>query len=164
VLRLAQDPAEPEPRVGRGVDAARIAAEVVGIAAKRMDAGDALLVFVEGTRSRDAAMHRALPGVARYLEYPDALLVPIGLAGTEKLVRIGDERLHPARIRARVGAPLDGRLLLERCRNRRALIMDAVGLAIAEQLPAQYRGSYAVADPALEPARQILASLRATGC
>lgn len=154
----ASDEALMPPR-----EAARIAAEMLGVAAKRMDAGDALLVFVEGTRSRDGAMQRALPGVARYLEYPDALLVPIGLAGTEKLVRIGDERLHPARIRARVGAPLDGRVLLERCRNRRALIMDAVGLAIAEQLPAEYRGVYAVADPALDDARQTLASLQPRG-
>jgi 1-acyl-sn-glycerol-3-phosphate acyltransferase len=154
----ASDEALMSPR-----EAARIAAEVVGVAAKRMDAGDALLIFVEGTRSRDGAMQRALPGVARYLEYPDALLVPIGLTGTEKLVRIGDERLHSARIGARVGAPLDGRLLLERCRNRRAMIMDAVGLAIAGQLPAEYRGAYASVDPALEPARQILTSLCAPG-
>jgi hypothetical protein len=42
--------------------------------------------------------------------------------------------------------------------------LDAVGLAIAEQLPAEYRGAYAGADPALEAARQILASLPATRC
>ncbi len=149
----ASDEALMSPR-----EAARIAAEIVGVAAKRMDAGDALLVFVEGTRSRDGSMQRALPGVARYLDYPDALLVPVGLAGTEELVRIGDERLHPARISARIGAPIESRLLLERCRNRRALIMDAVGFAIAAALPERYRGVYAGADPALAPAREIFES------
>jgi hypothetical protein len=126
-----------------------------------MDAGDALLVFVEGTRSRDGAMRRALPGVARYLDYPDALLVPIGLAGTQELVRIGDERLHRARISARVGPPLESRVLLERCRNRRGLIMDAVGFAIAELLPAAYRGAYAGGDPGLEPASDLRVARRA---
>lgn len=154
----ASDEALMSPR-----EAARIASETLGVAARRMDAGDALLVFVEGTRSRDGEMQRALSGVARYLDYPDALLVPIGLTGTEQLVRIGDERLHQARVCARIGRPIESRLLLERCRNRRALCMDAVGFAIAGLLPPPYRGAYAGGDPALEPARQIADSLAAAG-
>ncbi len=154
----ASDEALMPPR-----EAARISLDMVRLAGERMDAGDALLVFVEGTRSREGAMQRALPGVARYLEYPDALLVPIGLTGTEKLVTIGDERLHPARVTARIGAPIQARVLLERCRNRRALCMDTLGFAIAALLPVEYRGVYAGDDPALQAAREIARSLAVAG-
>ena len=43
-------------------EVARLALETIEIARERQGKGDALLVFVEGTRSRTASMQRALPG------------------------------------------------------------------------------------------------------
>jgi 1-acyl-sn-glycerol-3-phosphate acyltransferase len=140
-------------------EVARISAESIRVAQSRLDAGERLLVFVEGSRSRNARLERALAGVTRYLEHPGLLLIPVGLAGTEKIVAIGDESLHPARATARFGAPIDAALLLARCKHRRQLVMDVVGLRIASLLPESYRGVYASADPALEPAREIAESL-----
>jgi 1-acyl-sn-glycerol-3-phosphate acyltransferase len=146
----ATDEAVMSPR-----DVARISAETIRVAQARLDAGDRLLVFVEGSRSRSAQMQRALAGVARYLEYPGALLLPVGLAGTEKLVPIGQESLHRARVHARIGAPLDAGVVLERCKRRRQLVMDVVGFRIARLLPEGYRGVYDGGDPALSAAREI---------
>jgi 1-acyl-sn-glycerol-3-phosphate acyltransferase len=147
----ASDEAVMPPR-----EVARISAESIREAQSRMDAGDRLLVFVEGTRSRTAELQRALAGVARYLDYPGALLLPVALTGTENLVPIGQESLHRARVHARIGAPIDASQLLERCKRRRQLVMDVVGFHIARLLPESYRGVYGAADPSLEPARALV--------
>ncbi len=150
----ASDEAVMPPR-----EVARISAESIRVAQARLDQGDRLLVFVEGSRSRGARLERALAGVARYLEHPGALLLPVGLAGTENLVPIGQDALHRARVHVRVGAPLDAALVLERCKRRRQLVMDVVGFRIASLLPESYRGVYASGDPALGPAREIAEGL-----
>jgi 1-acyl-sn-glycerol-3-phosphate acyltransferase len=128
-------------------EVARLARETIEMADRRLRAGDALLLFVEGTRSRTASMQRALPAVARYLEYPDALLVPLAVTGSEKFVPIGEERLTPTRVTFRVGRPAPGPSLSERCEGNRRLMMDAVGFAIARLLPAEYRGTYSEGGP-----------------
>jgi 1-acyl-sn-glycerol-3-phosphate acyltransferase len=150
----ASDEAVMPPR-----EVARISAESIRVAQSRLDANERLLVFVEGSRSRNARLERALAGVTRYLEYPGLLLLPVGLVGTERIVSIGSEHLHAARAHARFGAPIEASLLLERCKRRRQLVMDAVGFKIASVLPEAYRGVYAGGDPALEPAREIAESV-----
>ncbi len=62
----------------------------------------------------------------------------------------------------RVGAPIEADTLRERCGRNRALMMDVVGLRIAQELPPDYRGIYGTADAedaGLAPAREIAASL-----
>jgi 1-acyl-sn-glycerol-3-phosphate acyltransferase len=136
-------------------EVARLARETIAIAAERQAAGDALLIFVEGTRSRNGAMQRALQGVTRYFEEPERILVPLGLHGTERFVPVGDERLYPTHVTFRVGRPVEARVLAERCGSNRALRMDAIGAAIARLLPAEYRGVYADDLPEQEEARRI---------
>jgi 1-acyl-sn-glycerol-3-phosphate acyltransferase len=141
-------------------DVARLSAEMLGVAEQRLALGDALLVFVEGTRSRTGRMQRALSGVARYLEIADAALFPVGIAGSERLVPIEEEeRLHPTRVRVQVGAPIDAADLRARCGRRRPLAMDAIGLRIAALLPPEYRGVYDGSDAALAEARAIADAL-----
>ncbi len=142
-------------------EVAKLAADTLRTVAERHAAGDHLLVFVEGTRSRDAQMQRALPAVSRYLSGAETLVVPVAIRGSEQLVPVGEERIHRARVSVRLGRPFGGADLLRACRGKRALAMDAVGLAIARALPSAYRGAYADDAPGLDEARSVVKSLAA---
>lgn len=134
----SSDEAVMQPR-----DVARAARRCIDVAHERLRAGDALLVFAEGSRSRTAEMQQTLAGVSRYLDTPGTLVLPIGIVGTETLFPIGAQALTPVRIVARVGPPIDADALRARCDGDRRLVMDAVGEAIAALLPTEYRGVYA---------------------
>jgi hypothetical protein len=114
---------------------------------------------VEGTRSRSLAMHRGLAAVSRYLEGPTRWIVPFGLWGSEALLRLDEEQIHPARVEARVGKPIRPEDLFERCTGKRPLAIDTVGLLIADLLPDRYRGFYSGEDAGLAAAREIAGSL-----
>lgn len=146
-------------------EVALLAKETIAIAHDRQVAGDALLVFVEGTRSRTFAMQRALPAVARYFDDPKALLVPLGIAGSERFIPVGEERIRPTRVTFRVGQPVEAGEVAGACGGNRRLIMDVIGVAIARLLPPEYQGLYGeagappeVADDLAE-ARDIAARL-----
>lgn len=130
--------AEMAPR-----EVARAARQSIAAAYERLRRGDALLLFGEGTRSRTGGMQRLLPGAARYLEGPVSWVLPVGLAGSERLFAVDAQAPAPARITAHVGAPLRVAALLDGTEGHRQDAVDAVGLAVAECLPAPYRGVYA---------------------
>ncbi len=123
-------------------EVARAARQAIDAARDRLDAGDALVLFAEGTRSRSGEMGSMLPGAARYVESGDPWLVPIGLAGSEHLFPVDAANVRPARVAMRIGAPIAADRLFEASEGNRKTVMDAVGLAIAEQLPPPYRGVY----------------------
>ena len=118
------------------------ARRVIEIAHERLRLGEALLVFAEGTRSRSGEMQRLLPGVARYLDSPGTLILPVGIAGSEALFPIDEDSLNPVRLQVRIGEPIQAAALRERSGGSRQRVMDAIGFAIAANLPAQYRGAY----------------------
>jgi 1-acyl-sn-glycerol-3-phosphate acyltransferase len=124
-------------------EVARAARQAIDVAFARLAAGDALLLFGEGTRSRTASMQPILPGVARYFERPGTLVLPIGLTGPEALFPVDAATVHPTRIVVRVGAPFAAVSLLGHARGNRRVAVDAIGLAVAELLPPSYRGVYA---------------------
>lgn len=137
-------------------EVARLAARSLAAAHERLDAGDALLIFVEGTRSRSGTMQRALSGVARYLKRPELLVVPFGLAGSERLTPIANaEFLYRTRVHARVGQPFTAASLLHCCRRRPSLAMDVVGFRIASCLPRGYRGVYDGSQTELATASEL---------
>jgi 1-acyl-sn-glycerol-3-phosphate acyltransferase len=138
---------------------ARAARRSIDIAHERLRLGEALLVFAEGTRSRTRGLQPMLAGVTRYLDGPDTWVLPVGIIGTEAMFPIGDEALHPVRIVARVGRPIAAGRLRERAQGDRRLMMDGVGLAIAELLPPEYRGAYADDVTDLGDARRLLRDL-----
>jgi 1-acyl-sn-glycerol-3-phosphate acyltransferase len=150
-----------EDAVMNAREVARAARRSIEIAHERLALGEALLVFAEGTRSRTSELQQLLTGVTRYLEGPDAWILPVGIAGTEELYPIGEDVLHPVRAVARAGRPMLASELRRRAGDDRRLIMDVVGLAIARVLPEPYRGKYADGEPDLDPARELLASLDA---
>jgi 1-acyl-sn-glycerol-3-phosphate acyltransferase len=137
-------------------EVARAARRAIEVAHERLKAGDALVIFAEGRRSRTAAMHPLLGGAARYLEIPGTTVLPVGLIGTDALFPIGDASITPSRVVMTVGRPLDVSAILDHAGGDRRRAMDAIGLAIADLLPLAYRGvygdaqSFAAAKDALE--------------
>ncbi|MCC6217508.1 MAG: hypothetical protein IT376_21805 [Polyangiaceae bacterium] len=141
-------------------DVARFAARAFEALAERRAAGDHVLVFVEGARSRSGRMQAALPAVSRYLDPPGTLVVPLAILGSDRLVPLGEERARPAVVTVHVGAPIDAARLRDAAAGNRKRMMDAVGLAIAGQLPEERRGAYGEASPALARAEEALAAAR----
>jgi 1-acyl-sn-glycerol-3-phosphate acyltransferase len=123
-------------------DVARAARRAIDVAGARLAAGDALVLFGEGRRSRTAAMQPMLAAVSRYLELADVRVLPVGLEGPEALFPVDDAALHPARIVMRVGKPFQAKDLLTHANGDRRVVMDAIGLAIAELVSPAYRGAY----------------------
>ena len=136
-------------------EVARAARQAIEVAGARLSAGDVLLLFGEGTRSRSATMQPMLAGVARYLETPATRVVPVALTGSESLFPVDASTVRPSRIRVSVGRPLAAASLIAHARGNRRLVMDAIGLAIAELLPPSYRGVYADAAALSEAARVL---------
>jgi 1-acyl-sn-glycerol-3-phosphate acyltransferase len=129
----------------RSRDVARAARQAIEVARGRLRNGDALLLFGEGTRSRTAEMQPMLAGVARYFDMPGTWILPVALSGPEALFPI-EGKLRPARLILHAGQPIRAQALLQRAANDRRVVMDAVGLAVAEVALPSYRGVYANAD------------------
>ena len=136
-------------------EVARAARRSIQVALERLSMGEALLVFAEGSRSRSGEMQPLLPGVARYLEAPSALVVPVGLVGTEQLFPIDGESLTPVPLTVSIGVPAQAHMLIERARGNRRVIMDCVGFAIADLLTPEYRGVYGRDDGGRQEARRL---------
>jgi 1-acyl-sn-glycerol-3-phosphate acyltransferase len=125
-----------------GRDVARAARQSIDVARERLRQGDALLLFGEGTRSRRGEMQPMLAAVARYLDVPGTWVLPAGLTGSEAMFPVEVPTLRPARVVLQVGRPMAAASLVTRAAGDRRLIMDAIGLAVAEALPSEYRGVY----------------------
>lgn len=138
----------------------RAARRSLDAAVARLEAGDALLVFPEGRRSRDTALQTTLPGTSRDFEAIDGWVLPVGIIGTDRMFPVGEDTFHPGPIRVSIGQPLAARALVERSEGNRRVMMDVVGLAIAAELPDSYQGAYASGLAELDHARSILAALR----
>jgi 1-acyl-sn-glycerol-3-phosphate acyltransferase len=128
----------------------------IDICHERLRGGDLLLVFPEGTRSRESGMQQTLAGATRYLDAEGLTVLPVGIWGTEALFPIGDESIYSVPIVAQIGRPIDATLLHDRAAGNRRLVMDAIGLAIGRLLPPAYQGVYADETPGLDDARRLL--------
>jgi 1-acyl-sn-glycerol-3-phosphate acyltransferase len=148
---LSSEDAVMNPR-----EVARAARLSIDIAHERLGEGDALLVFAEGTRSRHSGMQPLLAGASRYLDGPGTWIVPAGIVGTEALFPVGGDALHPVRIETRIGRPIPASMLQTLTGGDRRLMMDVIGLAIAQLLPPEYRGAYGDDAADFEDARRLL--------
>lgn len=92
----------PIDRGGKGLVAS------LGQAAAVLEAGGAVGIFPEGTRSRDGRIHEGHTGAAHLALRTRAALVPVGIIGTDRIQPPGAR--FPSRggeVVMRFGAPLD---------------------------------------------------------
>lgn len=91
------------------VDRANAKAGLAALEAGRtvLRAGGAFGIYPEGTRSLDGRLHRGHTGVASLALSTGAVVVPVGLVGTEKVQPVGKKLPRVARVEVRFGRPLD---------------------------------------------------------
>lgn len=113
-------------------------------AEKWVKRGVSVVMFPEGTRSRNGQMQQALPGSVLLATRLGIPILPVGITGSDKLRKLGWAFLHHPTITVNIGKPFNlpetgGKLNREE-RNR--LITYIMG-HVAELLPPEYRGEYA---------------------
>jgi 1-acyl-sn-glycerol-3-phosphate acyltransferase len=141
----------PVDRGGADVESFRLAQRIV-------EGGHVLFVFPEGTRSTDGALQEARDGVALLALRTDAPIVPIGIAGSDRVWPKGQRLPHPGgHVTVRVGRPFrpadelpDG---ADRSTAKKLATRTIMG-RIADLLPPRQRGIYGSAEgPPGDPVR-----------
>ncbi len=119
-----------------------------------LENGKIIMVFPEGTRSRDCQLGKGVEQVAHYLS-DETYILPIAISGTEKILPTekGLRSVIPVRAGAEIvfGKPFSiselresvkGRNNASRKSSRQELMDNIMGQKIAPLLPNQYRGVY----------------------
>ena len=105
--------------------------------------GKALVMFPEGRRSQNSQLQSAFLGSALIALRGGALVLPIGISGTESIKGVAWLLRRP-RVAVNIGCPfslppVDGRLTKE----KRAELTHSIMSHIAELLSPEYHGDYA---------------------
>ncbi|MFT8352961.1 lysophospholipid acyltransferase family protein [Clostridium saccharoperbutylacetonicum] len=124
--------------------------EAITKVVKALKAGNDILIFPEGTRSRTGAMIEGRKGILLFARMAKAEIIPIGMSGTDILLPIsengnmGSEKWHEADIVINIGDKIvfpkkekeeDKHEYDNKC-------MDILMRGIANLLPERYRGVY----------------------
>lgn len=112
--------------------------------------GESVFIFPEGTRSRTSSMIKATRGLYLIAKMSKAIIVPIGIYGSEKLLPISDdgnmssETFYKADVYIKVGTPfyMSERKNDEDKKQHEERAVDEAMMKIAELLPESYRGVY----------------------
>ena len=112
---------------------AEIAVGTMQTAHGLMEEGQLVVLYGEGSRSRDQRLGPFIKAIRRYARMPGVRLVPLALSGTEAVMPVGQLLMHPARAHLQVGA---------------SILVDEVGAAsaveqswhrIADMLPSPHK-------------------------
>ena len=116
---------------------------------KTVKAGNNVLLFPEGTRSRTRSLMEARRGILLIQKFTKASIIPIGICGSEKLLPINDlgmekENFQHAKVNVKIGKSI---IMLEKNENESKHEFDERSMthimkALAELLPEDYRGVY----------------------
>jgi 1-acyl-sn-glycerol-3-phosphate acyltransferase len=113
-------------------------------AQRTVSSGTLLLMFPEGTRSRDRQLHRGFPGSALVAYRTGAPMIPVAITGTEKLkwpLLFFKPFLGP-RVTMRFGKPFYPPAVDRITSEAAKTATDDLMLHIAELLPPEYQGEY----------------------
>lgn len=127
-----------------------------------LNKGNLLVIYPEGTRSRDGKLLKAIAAVARYLENPNVgIILPAGIQGTGDFLPVGKLIPRFKKTKVTFGEPISPVLLMDKILNSmpsekrndykrdkkvrdevNEKIMDFVMRKIAQLLPEEQRGVY----------------------
>jgi len=116
----------------------RIAHRCFDDAAREMDAGQLVMLYPEGTRSRTGRLGPFFRGVARWVTIDGVMLLPLGMWGTETIDLLEDDWMRPGVVRGRFGPLLDSRVLVEKRGLTREGVLEVAHDAVAALLPQEY--------------------------
>jgi len=112
---------------------AEIAVGTMRTAHTLMAEGQLIVLYGEGSRSRDQRLGPFIKAIRKYAKMPGARLVPLALSGTHEVMPVGQLLMHPGRVHLQIGAAVSvddagAAVAVEQCWNR-----------IAEMLPPQHQ-------------------------
>jgi 1-acyl-sn-glycerol-3-phosphate acyltransferase len=119
-------------------------ADAYRVCRRLLDAGEALIIFPEGTRSATGTLGRALPGAALLATRTGVPVLPVGISGSDRF--LGRGAVVPrigARITVRIGRPF--RLTADPSLSRREALEAATRELmrhIAGLVDERHRGGY----------------------
>lgn len=109
----------------------RKAMDALEVAADVLRRGHPMVIYPEGTRSRDGLLHKGHTGVAQLALMSGAKVLPVGLVGTDDIQPIGARVPRPfRRATVRFGEPLDPADYGGSSRRRRQMLTDDLMEAI----------------------------------
>jgi 1-acyl-sn-glycerol-3-phosphate acyltransferase len=106
-----------------------------------LNAGGAMALAPEGTRSRKGMLQRAKPGIAYLATRTSAVIVPVACWGVENLRDW--KRLKRPSCTVAIGAPFRLEYPGKATSEQLQAYADEIMIRVASLLPAQYRGVYA---------------------
>jgi 1-acyl-sn-glycerol-3-phosphate acyltransferase len=125
-------------RVGR----AREKQELLKSARDTLERGSVLGVFPEGSRSRDGRLREGKPGCAVIASQADVPVLPVGIAGTDRIDGISWLWRRP-RVVISIGKPFRVATAgIRMSRSQRRSTTAQIMKEIAALLPPEYRGVY----------------------
>ncbi len=77
------------------------------VARSRIEAGELIGIFPEGTRSRDGLLHEGHNGVAHLSLKTGAPIIPVGIVGTDRAMPVGRRLPSRSHVQVKVGSPID---------------------------------------------------------
>jgi 1-acyl-sn-glycerol-3-phosphate acyltransferase len=110
--------------------------------------GEVVGIYPEGTRSKSYTLSEGQPGILLVAQLADPLILPVGISGSEYMVKKRPGFFHRPEVRVKVGKPFrikDLQKELPEGLTRRAQNEELVELLmgrIAELLPPEYQGHY----------------------
>ena len=110
-----------------------------------LKSGKPLLIAPEGGRTHRLGMRRALPGVAYIIDKTRVPVIPVGIIGTTDDLLTRVIHLKRPSLVMRIGKPLLLPLVEGKGAARREALQanaDLIMHAVAELMPAEYRGVY----------------------
>lgn len=85
---------------------ARRAQAALSQAHAAMDEGQIILLYAEGSRSRNGVLQPFLKATWRYLAHPNATIVPLSIEGTDQVYPVDAPSLAPAPVHLHFGSPI----------------------------------------------------------